>query len=114
MSECLFCRIVRRDMPAEIMAEDHELVAFKDIHPQAPIHFLVAPKTHIAKLSDLTDTTAQVVAHATVMANRLATQAGIVEQGYRLVVNCGAQAGQSVEHLHVHVLGGRPMGWPPG
>ena len=114
MSECLFCRITRREIPADIVAEDHEMVAINDTNPQAPTHILIVPKTHIAKVSDLTETTAQVMAHATVMANRLAKQLGIAEVGYRLVVNCGSQAGQSVWHLHLHLLGGRPMRWPPG
>ena len=113
MSECLFCRIARREIPAEIVAENHELVAFTDSNPQAPTHLLIVTKTHIAKISDLTETTAQVMTHATMMANRLAKQYGI-DEGYRLVVNCGSQAGQSVWHLHLHLLGGRSMRWPPG
>lgn len=114
MSECLFCRIAKREIPADIVAEDDVMIAFNDINPQAPTHILLVPKTHTATVSDLTEKTAQVMAHATMMANRLAKQRGIVEDGYRLVVNCGSQAGQSVWHLHVHLLGGRPMRWPPG
>lgn len=113
-TDCLFCRITHHELPANIVAEDEEIVAFTDLHPQAPFHLLLVPKMHISKLSDLTETTAPVMAKMAVLANRLAAQQGVAEDGYRLVVNCGAQAGQSVWHLHVHVLGGRPMNWPPG
>ena len=114
MSECLFCRVVRRQVPAEIVAEENDVVAFKDINPQAPTHLLVVPRLHISTLAELTQTTAQVMASALVMANQLAQRYGIAETGYRLVINCGPQAGQSVWHVHLHLLGGRPMKWPPG
>ena len=112
--DCLFCRIAQRTLPAEIVAEDDEVLAFKDVNPQAPTHLLVIPKSHIARVSDLTQETARVVGQTVLMANRLAQQSGIAEPGYRLVMNCGPQAGQSVWHLHLHLLGGRPMKWPPG
>ena len=89
-------------------------MAFKDLNPQAPTHLLIIPKAHIPSIADLTEQTAQVMAKATLMANRLARQAGVAQGGYRLVMNCGAQAGQSVWHLHMHLLGGRTMAWPPG
>lgn len=114
MNECVFCRIANHQLPAEVVAEDNEVLAFKDINPQAPTHLLIIPKAHIPKLTDLSPTTAQVVVHAVAMANRLAKQAGVVDTGFRLVINCGPQAGQSVGHLHLHLLGGRPMRWPPG
>jgi len=114
MSECLFCRIVQRALPAKIVAEDDQLVAFHDVNPQAPTHILIVPKTHIPAVSDLTDITGPVMTRAVLMANRLAKQLGLADGGYRLVVNCGEQAGQSIWHLHVHLLGGRPMRWPPG
>lgn len=114
MSECVFCRIAQRQIPAQIVDEDQELVAFKDLNPQAPTHLLIIPKAHIPTVADLTDQTSHLVSKATVMANRLAQQAGISQGGYRLVMNCGAQAGQSVWHLHLHLLGGRAMTWPPG
>lgn len=113
-SSCLFCRIAERSFPAQIVAEDERLLAFKDINPQAPTHLLIIPKRHLATVAELTTETAPVVAEAVLFANRLAQQAGIAEQGYRLVVNCGTGAGQSVFHLHMHLLGGRPMKWPPG
>ena len=114
MSECVFCRIAQRQIPAQIVDEDQELLVFKDANPQAPTHLLIIPKAHIPTVADLTDQTAPLVAKATLMANRLARQAGIAQGGYRLVMNCGAQAGQSVWHLHLHLLGGRAMTWPPG
>jgi len=114
MSDCLFCRIAQRQLPATIVAEDDQVLAFKDTNPQAPTHVLIIPKAHLEKLSDLTEATAQVLVKAVALANRLAKQEGISETGYRLVVNCGPQAGQSVWHLHLHLLGGRPMRWPPG
>jgi len=114
MSDCLFCRVAQRTLPADIVDEDEALLAFKDIHPQAPTHLLIIPKTHLASVSDLTDATGAIMSRAVLMANRLAKQFGVASSGYRLVVNCGAQTGQSVDHLHLHLLAGRPMRWPPG
>ena len=113
MGDCLFCRIATHQVPAQIVEETEELVAFRDINPQAPTHLLIIPKALVAAISDVTDATAPLVTKAVLLANRLATQEGISE-GYRLVINCGAQAGQSVWHLNLHLLGGRPMRWPPG
>ena len=90
------------------------MLAFRDINPQAPTHLLIIPKTHIAQLSDLTESTVSFVDHGVLLANRLAREAGVAESGYRIVMNCGAHAGQSVDHLHLHLLGGRAMTWPPG
>ena len=114
MSECLFCRIVGRQVPAQIVAEEPEFMAFRDINPQAPTHLLIVPKEHIATLADLTDQTSALAGKAMLLANRLAKEQGITEQGYRVVVNCGSGAGQSVFHIHWHLLGGRRMSWPPG
>lgn len=114
MSECVFCRIAQRQISAQIVDEDQELLAFKDLKPQAPTHLLIIPKAHIPTVADVTEQTAHLVAKATLMANRLAQKAGVAQGGYRLVMNCGAQAGQSVWHLHLHLLGGRVMTWPPG
>jgi histidine triad (HIT) family protein len=112
--ECLFCRIVSRQIPAEIVAEDAGLLAFKDINPQAPTHLLLIPTEHIRTLDDLTDDHAGLMGRAVRFASRLARERRLHEAGYRLVVNCGAGAGQSVWHLHFHLLGGRSMRWPPG
>ena len=114
MSECLFCRIVSREIPARIVAEDRETLAFQDIRPQAPTHVLIIPKTHLPTVAHVTENTASVVVGCVLMANAIAKQAGVAEDGYRLVINCGSQAGQTVWHLHVHLLAGRPMTWPPG
>lgn len=111
---CLFCRIVQRTLPAQIVTEDDELLAFKDINPQAPTHLLIIPKRHVATVAELTADTAPLMTRGVLLANRLATQAGIAESGYRIVINCGTGAGQSVFHVHLHLLGGRPMRWPPG
>ncbi len=114
MAECIFCKIVRKEIPAKLAYEDEALVAFHDIAPQAPVHLQVIPKQHIARVSDLTEQNAQVVAQLVLVANRLAREYKVAEPGYRLVMNCNPGAGQSVYHLHLHLLGGRPMRWPPG
>jgi histidine triad (HIT) family protein len=109
---CLFCRIVRKDIPAKIVAETEDCVAFRDVNPQAPVHILVVPRTHIASLNELTDPT--VVGKLTQVAIDLAKREGIADRGYRLVLNTFADAGQTVFHLHLHLLGGRHLTWPPG
>ena len=113
-TDCLFCKIVSRQIPAAVVAETDRALAFNDINPQAPVHLLIVPKAHIATLADLSGPSLSVMADLVSLANQLAAQRGIARDGYRLVVNCGAQAGQSVWHLHAHLLGGRPLGWPPG
>ena len=112
--ECLFCRIVNRTLPAEIVGEADGVVAFRDLHPQAPTHLLIVPPTHIATLADTTETDTLLLGRTVQFANRLARQYRLEQTGYRLVVNCGAEAGQSVWHLHLHLLGGRSFQWPPG
>jgi histidine triad (HIT) family protein len=109
---CLFCRIVRREIPASIMWEDEHSLAFRDIDPKAPVHVLVIPKRHFASLNDAADATQ--VGRLLLAAREIAEAEGIAESGYRTVVNTGANAGQTVFHLHVHVMGGRRMTWPPG
>ena len=113
-SECLFCRIATRQVPAEIIAEHDGLLALKDINPQAPTHLLIIPTEHIPMLSDATDAHTLLFGRAIHFANRLARQYQLIPAGYRLVINCGAGAGQSVWHLHFHLLGGRTFTWPPG
>jgi len=113
-TDCLFCRIVRRQVMTEIVAEGDGLIAVKDINPQAPIHLLIMPTEHIPTLADATDTHTALLGQALQFANRLARQHELTSSGYRVVINSGAQAGQSVFHLHVHLLGGRTMRWPPG
>lgn len=114
MNDCLFCKIVNKEIPAEVAYEDDTVVAFHDINPQAPVHIQIIPREHIARVSDLTPETEPLVGILVRVANRLAKEFKIAEPGYRLVVNCNPGAGQSVYHLHLHLLGGRPMRWPPG
>ncbi|MDB4886598.1 MAG: histidine triad protein [Gemmatimonadetes bacterium] len=109
---CLFCRIVRREIPAAIIWEDEHSLAFRDIDPKAPTHVLVIPKSHVASLNDADDALA--IGRLSVAAAGIATSEGIAERGYRTVINTGRDAGQTVFHLHLHLLGGRHMSWPPG
>lgn len=109
---CLFCRIARKEVPATLVAETAECVAFRDINPQAPVHILVIPREHIPSPSAVTDPA--IVGKLTQLAADLARREGVAESGYRLVMNTNADAGQTVFHLHMHLLGGRRMGWPPG
>ncbi len=111
---CLFCRIAAGELPSDRLLENESLVAFRDIQPQAPTHILVIPKHHIARISDLEPNDATLIARLIDATRLLAEREGIRERGYRLVVNCGPNAGQAVEHLHIHLLGGRRLGWPPG
>jgi histidine triad (HIT) family protein len=113
LNDCLFCKIARKEIPADIVYEDDDVLAFRDIRPQAPVHVLVIPKRHIASLADLTQEDKDVMGHVTLVASRLARDLGVSE-GYRVVINCGKDAGQSVFHIHMHLLGGRSLGWPPG
>ena len=112
LSDCLFCRIVRREIPAQIVHEDEQALVFKDITPQAPMHLLVVPKKHLGSLSASTDGDAPLLGHLQRVACRLAEDAQL--SAFRLVMNNGKDAGQSVDHLHYHLLAGRPMAWPPG
>jgi histidine triad (HIT) family protein len=113
-SDCIFCRISSGEIPAKIAYQDEEILAFHDIHPQAPVHVQIIPRQHIARVSDLTPTQAELMGKLVLVANRLAKEFAIADAGFRLVVNCNPAAGQSVYHLHLHLLGGRPMRWPPG
>lgn len=114
MSDCLFCKISTRQIPAKVLYEDHTVMAFEDIQPQAPTHILVIPRRHVPALSELGEPDGTLLAHMTAVLNRLARDRGVAESGYRVVVNNGPDANQSVAHLHLHLLGGRPFGWPPG
>lgn len=110
----LFQRIIDREIPADIVYEDDRALAFRDIAPQAPVHVLVIPKRPIRGLSSASDEDGALLGHLLLVARKVAAQEGIAETGYRVVTNNGADGGQSVDHLHLHVLGGRPMHWPPG
>jgi len=113
-SDCLFCKMVSGAIKPATVYEDAQVLAFKDINPQAPLHVLVVPKRHIVTLNDLTPGDAGLVGKLFLAAAKVARDAGVAESGYRTVMNCNADAGQSVWHLHLHVLGGRAMRWPPG
>src|SRR5450631_2258959 len=110
MSECLFCKIARKEIPAAVVHEDDTLLAFKDIFPQAPVHLLIIPKAHSESLSDMTPETAAAAARIPQVAAQLAADHGIQASGWRLISNCGSDGGQSVFHLHFHLLGGKPLG----
>jgi histidine triad (HIT) family protein len=112
--DCLFCRIVRGELPARIVFEDEEIVAFEDINPQAPVHLLVIPRKHVPTLNDLTPADDALVGRLHRVAAELARARGVEETGYRVVLNCNAGAGQTVFHIHLHLLGGRDLQWPPG
>ena len=107
--DCIFCRIVTGKIPSDVVYQDEEVVAFRDINPQAPVHLLVIPKKHIACLSDLSKEDTPLMGHMVRVANQLAKAEGISDSGYRMVINCGQQGGQLVPHLHMHILGGRQL-----
>jgi histidine triad (HIT) family protein len=112
-TETIFSKIIRREIPAEIVYEDDLAIAFKDVHPQAPVHILVIPKEPIAQLADAESKDHTLMGHLLLTVKRVAQQAGL-NNGYRVVINTGPDGGQSVNHLHLHILGGRQMTWPPG
>lgn len=114
MTDCLFCKMVSGEIEPDLVYEDDEVVAFRDINPQAPTHVLVVPREHIATLNELQPRHAELVGRMFLAAKEVARKEGIEQRGYRTVINCNREAGQSVFHVHLHVLGGRAMGWPPG
>jgi len=114
MADCLFCRIARKEIPAKIVYDDRQVVAFEDINPQAPTHTLVISKSHFATLNDVGAEEEGLLGHMMLVATRVARDKGLNAQGYRLVANCLEGAGQSVFHIHLHLLGGRRFSWPPG
>ena len=114
MSDCLFCNIAAGKIPANIVFEDERVMAFEDINPQAPTHIIIIPKKHIASVTDLNDADQELVGYMHIVANKVAEKTSLTGTGFRLVTNCGKSAGQEVPHLHMHFLGGRKFGWPPG
>jgi histidine triad (HIT) family protein len=111
---CVFCRIVRGEESATVLHADERLVAFRDLHPMAPVHILIVPVEHLASVNDADASHANLLGQMLLLARQIAVREGVEGSGYRLVINTGAQAGQSVHHLHMHLLAGRPMRWPPG
>ncbi|WP_294159438.1 histidine triad nucleotide-binding protein [uncultured Selenomonas sp.] len=115
MSDCIFCKIAAKEIPSSLVYEDDVCVAFKDLEPQAPVHVLVIPKKHVESVLALTENDKALVSHILVdVIPKLAKSLGVAEKGFRVVANTGAEGGQSVKHLHFHLLGGRSMQWPPG
>jgi histidine triad (HIT) family protein len=112
--DCLFCKISSGDIPADIVLENDHVVAFRDINPQAPSHVLVIPRQHISSINEMQETDDAIVGKLFLAAREIAKHEGFSEPGYRVVMNCNAAAGQTVFHIHLHLLGGRDLGWPPG
>jgi histidine triad (HIT) family protein len=114
MSACLFCGIIKGEIKGDIVYQNDSIVAFRDVNPKAPVHLLIVPRKHVATLPDLREEDKNLVGEIFEVANRLAKDQGLSKSGFRVVVNCGAGAGQSVFHIHFHLLGGRSFSWPPG
>jgi histidine triad (HIT) family protein len=111
---CIFCKIIRGEIPAKKVFEDEDVLVFYDINPVAPVHVLIIPKKHIARIADITINDAELMGKLMLTARHIAEQLGVAESGFRLVINNGEQANQTVFHLHIHLIGGRAMTWPPG
>jgi histidine triad (HIT) family protein len=114
MADCIFCKIAGGDIQAQVVFENDEILAFEDVNPVAPVHILIIPKQHIETINDLTSANSELVGNMLLCARNLASERGISESGYRAVMNCMSGAGQSVYHVHLHLLGGRIFQWPPG
>jgi histidine triad (HIT) family protein len=112
--DCLFCKIIDKTIPADIVYEDDRVVAFRDVAPQAPTHVLVIPRQHISTLNDLNESNNELIGHILYVAKTIAAAEGLAEDGYRVAMNCNNHGGQTVFHIHLHLLGGRQMQWPPG
>ncbi len=112
--DCVFCKIIEEKAHGRIIYEDSLSIAFNDINPQSPVHVLIIPKRHIPTLLDLTDKEKDLIGHLYIVANKIAKERGIAERGFRTLINCNPESGQSVYHIHLHLLGGRRMHWPPG
>jgi histidine triad (HIT) family protein len=112
MTDCLFCKMAQGEIRPDVVFEDEQVLAFRDIHPQAPVHILIIPKQHVPTLNDLSDN--ELAGHLLQTAVKIAAQEGLADDGYRTVINCNREGGQEVYHLHLHLLGARQMHWPPG
>lgn len=114
MNDCIFCKIAAGDIPADTVYDDGEVLAFRDINPEAPVHLLLIPRRHIPTLNDLSEADAALVGRLYFAGKQIAAKLGVAESGYRTVINCNRNAGQLVFHIHMHLLAGRELGWPPG
>lgn len=114
MLDCLFCKMVKKEISPQTVYEDDQILAFKDVNPQAPVHILIIPKKHISGVLQLKEEDQGLIGHIYLMASKIAKEQGVFQNGFRMVVNSGSDAGQTVSHLHFHLLGGRALGWPPG
>ncbi|MEK6265751.1 MAG: histidine triad nucleotide-binding protein [Clostridium sp.] len=114
MDDCIFCKIIKKQIPCELLYEDEGVIGFKDISPEAPVHIVIIPKVHISNLNSLSEDSANIIGHIFIVAKKIAIDLGISETGYRIVSNCGENGGQTVQHIHFHLLGGRRLKWPPG
>ncbi len=114
MNDCIFCKIAKKDIPSELLYEDDDIVAFNDIDPVAPVHVLIIPKMHISSLLEINEHNSDLISKIVIVANKLAEKLNLTEQGFRIVNNCGKYGGQTVDHIHFHLLAGRFMQWPPG
>lgn len=114
MMDCIFCKIANKEISSDIIYEDDRVIAFKDVNPQSPVHILVIPKEHIESSNHIDDNNSDLIGHIFIVIRNLVDQAGISQNGYRIVNNCGVFGGQTVSHLHFHILGGRKFSWPPG
>jgi len=112
--DCIFCKIIKNQIPCEMVYEDDKVLGFKDISPEAPVHVIIIPKQHINDLNCLKQDESAIIGHIFIVAKKIVKTLGIDESGYRIVTNCGEQGGQTVKHLHFHLLGGRMLKWPPG
>ncbi len=114
MEDCIFCKIINKEIPASIVFEDEKMIAFNDINPQAPIHILLIPREHFTSLNDIPEEKKNILSHLLLKARQISQEKGIAEKGYRIVLNTEKDSGQEVFHIHLHLLGGRRMHWPPG
>ncbi|KYH28576.1 MULTISPECIES: histidine triad nucleotide-binding protein [Clostridium] len=113
MEECIFCKIIKGEIPCKKVYEDDKVLGFEDINPKAPVHVLLIPKKHIKSLNDLCEEDSDIISHMMLMVKKVAEKVNIRDNGYRLVVNCGKDGGQEVPHIHFHILGGKPLSWQP-
>ncbi len=114
MTDCIFCKIAQGEIPSDIVYEDDKIIAFKDLNPQSPMHILVIPKKHIESTNYIDEENSYIIGHIFVVINKLVKEFGVDEEGYRIVSNCGENGGQTVPHIHFHLLAGRQLLWPPG